>query len=67
MANSTAISGHVSAGMDVMVGKLQMSILTVGTDDSGNILAVAKTNLPDGTYPAKVGYDSTQILSLLLN
>lgn len=55
------------AGMDVSIGGLKAVIHTIGLDDHGNIIAVAKTTLPNGTYEAKVGYDNTQIIDLLLN
>ena len=34
---------------------------------SGSIFALAPTDLADGTYPVKVVYKQTQVLSLLFN
>ena len=60
-------ASHVKAGMDIWVGRLRTRILSVGEDPDGNLIAVATTPLPDGTYTARAGYDSTKILTLLLN
>ncbi len=58
---------HIKDGMEVKVGALKTTILSVGTDEDGNRLAVAELPLPDGTYDARVGYDNMQIIDLLFN
>ena len=60
-------AAHVKPGMEVRVGALMTTILSVGETDDGGIIAVAKLAIPDGTYPAKVGYDRMQIISLVFN
>lgn len=60
-------ASNVDVGMDVRVGELVSSVLTVGLDENGELIAVAKADLPDGSYEARVGYKSTQIIELLFN
>ena len=60
-------AGNVEVGMNVKVGDLVTPVLSVGTDEDGGLLAVANVNLPDGSYDARVGYRSTQIIDLLFN
>ena len=49
------------------MGALKTTILSVGTDEDGDLLAVAQLPIPDGTYDARVGYDRIQIINLLFN
>ena len=58
---------NVEVGMNVKVGDMVTPVLSVGTDEEGRLLAVANANLPDGSYDARVGYRSTQIIDLLFN
>ena len=58
---------NVTVGMNVKVGDMVSPILSVGRDENGNPLAVADANLPDGSYDARVGYKSTQIIKMLFN
>ena len=60
-------AARVTVGMNVRVGELTAPILSVGTDTDGRALAVAKTELPDGVYEARVGYQRTQIIEILFN
>ena len=60
-------AAFVEAGMNVKVGDLVMPVLSVGSDENGNPIAAAKTDLPDGSYAASVGYRSTQIIDMLFN
>ena len=60
-------AGNVEVGMNVKVGDMVTPVLSVGTDGDGRLLAVADSNLPDGTYDARVGYRSTQIIDMLFN
>ena len=60
-------SENVKAGQTVTIGGVTASILSVGKDGNGNVIASAKVNIPDGTYSAKVGYDVTQVIDLLLD
>ena len=53
--------------MEMEVGGMSTEVLTVGTDSDGNIIASAQTNIPDGTYDVRVGYNSAQVISMLLN
>lgn len=60
-------ASFVEAGMNAKVGDLVMPVLSVGSDEDGNPIAIAKTDLPDGSYAASVGYRSTQIIDMLFN
>ena len=56
---------QVAAGMDVQVGELVAPVTSVGRDDSGSPIAIAGIDLPDGDYPARIRYRSTQIIRML--
>jgi hypothetical protein len=58
-------SEHVEAGMDIQVGELVTPVASVGHDERGDLIAIANIDLPDGDYPARVRYRSTQILRML--
>ena len=58
---------NVEVGMNVRVGDVVTPVLSVGQNEDGDLLAVANVNLPDGSYEARVGYRSTQIINLLFN
>ena len=60
-------ASHVEVGMNVKVGDLVTPVLSVGSDEEGNPIAVANAKLPDGSYEASVGYKSTQIIDMLFN
>lgn len=59
------LARNVEAGMSVTVGETASPITSVGITDSGALFAAADTALADGTYPARVIFRQTQILSLL--
>lgn len=58
---------NVEAGMTVTVGETETVISSVGHADDGTMIAIAKTDLADGFYPARVVFRSTQVLQLLFN
>ena len=60
-------AGKVQAGMEMTVGDVQTEILTVGTNENNEIVASAHAKIPDGLYTVRVGYKTTQVLSMLLN
>ena len=61
------IAQNVQSGMTVVVGETESRISGVGTDENGSLFAVAPTTLADGSYPVKVVFRRTQVLSLLFN
>ena len=65
--DDTKKAENIDIGMDVRVGDTLMPVTSIGQDSDGNVFAVANTNLPDGTYEARVGYKSTQIIELFFN
>lgn len=60
-------AAKVKAGMEMEIGDAKVEVLTVGTDNNGNVVATAYANLPDGSYDIRVGYSTTQVLSMLFN
>ena len=60
-------AGKVQAGMEMTVGDVQTEILTVGTNENNEIVASEHAKIPDGLYTVRVGYKTTQVLSMLLN
>ena len=65
--DDTQIAKSVQVGMTVTTGDTSAQVSSVGTADNGSIFALAPTDLADGTYPVKVVYKQTQVLSLLFN
>lgn len=60
-------ASKVQPGMEMEVGDVKTDVLTIGTDENGNYIASAHANIPDGSYAVRVGYKTTQVLSMLLN
>lgn len=60
-------ASKVQPGMQMEVGDVRAEVLTVGTDESGSLVASAHANIPDGSYDVRVGYAATQVISMLLN
>ena len=65
--DSGQAADHVESGMTVMAGETADRISSVGTDERGGRFAVASTTLADGSYPVKIVFRQTQVLSLLFN
>lgn len=65
--DDTKKAENIEVGMDVRVGDTLTPVMSIGQDSDGNVFAVADTNLPDGTYEARVGYKSTQMIELFFN
>ena len=60
-------ASHVKAGMELEIGDTKVDIETVGTDNDGAVIASAQANIPDGAYEVRVGYKTTQVISMLFN
>lgn len=58
---------NLETGMTVTVGDTKSVINSVGKDGAGRCIATAETTLFDGSYPARVSYRETQLISLLFN
>ena len=56
---------QVAAGMDIQVGELVTPVASIGSDEGGSPIAIASIDLPDGEYPARIRYRSTQIIQML--
>lgn len=59
------LAQNVKAGMDVIVGDTSAPISSIGYTADGSVFASASTTLADGSYPARVTFRKTQVLSLL--
>ena len=57
----------VLPGMEMEVGDVKVEVLAVGTNEQGEPVASARANIPDGSYAVRVGYKTTQVISMLLN
>lgn len=60
-------ASQVQPGMMLEVGDTETEILTVGVDNDGKVVASAQANIPDGAYDVRVGYNTMQVISMLLN
>lgn len=60
-------AAHVKPGMEIEVGGQTCEVLAVGTDNNGKVIASAEYSMPDGTYEARVGYNTVQVISMLFN
>ncbi|MBR2531951.1 MAG: hypothetical protein IKE56_04695 [Lachnospiraceae bacterium] len=61
------IAENVQSGMTVTAGETASRISSIGKDAEGELFALAPTSLADGTYPVRVVFKQTQVLSLLFN
>ena len=57
----------VEAGMKMEVGGAQTTVVAVGTDELGRVVASARADIADGTYEARIEYASTKVITLLFN
>ena len=65
--DDSAKASKVQPGMEMAVGDVKTEVLTIGTDADGRLVASARASIPDGLYEVRVGYRTTQVLSMLLN
>ncbi len=65
--DDSAKAAKVQAGMELEVGGERVEIAAVGTDEQGKTIASAHANIPDGSYEIRVGYNTTQVISMLFN
>ena len=65
--DDAAKAGRVQPGMEMEVGDVHAEVLAVGEDAGGNPVASARANIRDGSYDVRVGYKTTQVISMLLN
>ncbi|MBQ7174737.1 MAG: hypothetical protein IJR62_04665 [Lachnospiraceae bacterium] len=61
------IAENVQSGMTVTAGETASRISSIGKDAEGELFALAPTSLADGTYPVRIVFKQTQVLSLLFN
>ena len=61
------IADNVQPGMTVIAGETESRITSIGTNDMGELFALAPTGLPDGFYTVRVLFRQTQVLRLLFN
>ena len=63
--DDSELARNVQAGMAVTIGETSSVIDSVGITEGGALFAAADTTLADGSYPARVIFRQTQVLSLL--
>ncbi len=61
------VAENVQSGMTVTAGETASRISSIGKDAEGELFALAPTSLADGSYPVRVVFKQTQVLSLLFN
>ena len=59
------VASSVKPGMTILVGGDEMTVRSVGNTEYGVPFAVADTTLANGTYPARIAYKQTQLISLM--
>ena len=57
----------LEVGMAVTVGDAKATVTSIGTNDKGQSIAMAYTDLSDGKYDARISYKETQLIKLLFN
>ena len=60
-------ASKVQPGMEMEVGDVETEVLAVGTNENGDLIASAHAHIPDGSDKVRVGYKTTQVISMLLN
>ena len=60
-------ASKVKAGMEMEIGDVHAEVLTVGANENGKTVAFAQANILDGLYEVRIGYSTTQVISMLLN
>lgn len=58
---------NLEVGMAVTVGDTKTTVTSIGTNNQGQIIAMAYTDLSDGKYDARISYKKTQLIRLLFN
>ncbi len=58
---------NVQEGMEVRAGRTTTTIKSIGQAEDGSMIAVADSELHDGSYEVQVRYRTTQVLKLLFN
>ena len=59
------LAKSVEPGMELIVGDNVLTVSGMGTTEVGTPFATAETSLADGSYPAKIIYNHTQLIRLL--
>lgn len=62
-----AKASKVHPGMQMEIGDMRFEVLKVDANEDGSFVASARGNVPDGSYDVRVGYATTQVISMLLN
>ena len=63
----TQVASSVEEGMTVTAGDSSSVISSLGRLEDGTIFALADTDLPNGSYEARVQFRRTQVIRLLFN
>ena len=63
----TQVANNVEEGMEVTAGNSTSVITSLGRLEDGTVFALANTDLPNGSYEARVLFRQTQVIKLLFN
>ncbi len=63
----TQVANNVEEGMEVTAGNSTSVITSLGRLEDGTVFALASTDLPNGSYEARVLFRQTQVIRLLFN
>ena len=63
----TQVANSIKEGMTVSVSDTSSEITGLGRLEDGTLFAVARTELPNGSYEARVLFRQTQVIKLLFN
>ena len=61
------VAAGIKEGMTVNAGGSEAVIGSLGRLEDGTVFALADTDLPDGSYEARVLFRQTQVIKLLFN
>ena len=67
LSRDTPFLERIEVGQDVITGDTTTQIAGMGYREDGQIIASAPSSLSDGTYPAKIRFSKTQLLSMIFN
>lgn len=61
------VANNLEEGMEVTAGDSTSVITSLGRLEDGTVFALADTDLPNGSYEARVLFRQTQVIKLLFN
>ena len=65
--SDSQVAGNIEEGMTVTVSDTTAEITSIGRLEDATLFALARTDLPNGSYEARVLFRQTQVIKLLFN